>query len=178
MAKQASRQPSQRGLGQLELWAVLFIMLSLLGVAGAISYSLLQQVTQPPSVTDIAERVCTAYTTQNYQLLISQIDPSPITGITPAASSVSPSGTFDASLKNSLVSQLKTLDVNFGPVTSCQQHQLVFKGTVTPAPKVEFVFDMHRSGTPNVTYSCVMSFVQHSGSWMITRDSNFIGNPG
>jgi hypothetical protein len=171
-----SSRPSRPGHGRLELWLILVIVLSLLGGAGAGSYALLEQVTRTPSVTDIAQRVCTAYSTQNYQLLIDQIDSGPITGASSLPNGFNLSGPFDSNAKNQLTSALKSLDTNFGRVTSCQQHQLVYSGTVNPSV-VRFIFVMHRSGTPDVVYSCLMNFKEVGGSWMITRDSNFIGTP-
>jgi hypothetical protein len=171
-----SSRPSRPGHGRLVLWLTLVVVLSLLGGAGAGSYVLLEQVTRPPTVTDIAQRVCTAYTTQNYQLLINQIDSGPITGGSSLPNGFNLSGSFDSNAKNQLTSALKSLDANFGMVTSCQQHQLVYPGTVNPGV-VRFIFVMHRSGTPNVVYSCLMNFKEASGSWTITRDSNFIGTP-
>ena len=178
MGDEAHVQPSRTGRGRLGLFLVLVISLLLLGVAGAGSYALLLQVTAAPTVTDIAERVCTAYTTQNYQLLINQIDPTPIPGATPLPGGASPSGPFDANAKNQLVSELQTLDVNYGPVVNCQQHQLVNgSGVADTSNSAQFIFLMHRSDTPNVTYSCLMNFVRQSGNWMVTRDSNFTGTP-
>jgi hypothetical protein len=172
-----SSRPPRSGHGRLVLWIVLVIVLSLLGGAGAGSYALLEQVTRTPTVTDIAQRVCTAYSTQNYQLLIDQIDSGPITGASSLPNGFNLSGPFDSNARNQLTSALKSLDTNFGRVTSCQQHQLVYQGTANPSV-VRFIFVMHRSGTPNVVYSCLMNFTEASGSWMVTRDSNFIGTPG
>lgn len=177
MEEKDSSRPSRPGHGRLVLWIVLVIVLSLLGGAGAGSYALLEQVTRTPTVTDIAQRVCTAYTTQNYQLLIDQIDSGPITGGSSLPNGFNLSGPFDSNARNQLTSALKSLDTNFGRVTSCQQHQLVYQGTANPSV-VRFIFVMHRSGTPNVVYSCLMNFTEASGSWMVTRDSNFIGTPG
>jgi hypothetical protein len=171
-----SSRPSRPGHGRLVLWMVLVIVLSLLGGAGAGSYGLLEQVTRTPTVTDIAQRVCTAYTTQNYQLLVNQVDSGPVTGGSTLPNGFNLSGPFDSNAKNQLTNALKTLDTDFGRVTSCQQHQLVYQGTANPSV-VRFIFVMHRSGTPNVVYSCLMNFSEASGSWMITRDSNFIGTP-
>jgi hypothetical protein len=148
-------------------------VLILLGVAGAGSFSLLQQVTQVPTAADIAERVCTAYTTQNYQLLIDQIDPAPVAEATTTPGIISSTGTFDTTSQNQLINALKALDTSAGIVTSCQQHQIVFQGSAS----VQFVFTMHRSDSPSVTYSSVMHFVQHGGTWMVARDSNFTGVP-
>ena len=177
MEEQASSRPSRKGHGRLGLWIVLLVVLSLLGGAGAGSYVLLEQVTRVPTVTDIAQRVCTAYTTENYQLLIDQIDPSPISSGSTLPNGFSSAGPFDSHAKSQLMSALKTLDTNFGRVTNCQQHQLIYKGTATNPNRVSFIFVMHRSGTPNVVYSCLMTLTQYNGSWMITRDSNFIGTP-
>jgi hypothetical protein len=173
--KESSR-PSRSGHGRLVLWVVLVIVLSLLGGAGAGSYELLEQVTRSPTVTDIAQRVCTAYTTQNYQLLINQIDSGPITGGSTLPNGFNLSGPFNSNAKDQLTNALKSLDTNFGRVTSCQQHQLVYQG-VANSSVVRFLFVMHRSGTPNVVYSCLMNFTEVSGGWMLTRDSNFIGTP-
>lgn len=157
---------------------MLFIVLMLLGGAGAGSYLLLQQVTRNPTAADVAQRVCTAYTTQNYQLLIDQIDPAPITGQNSLPTGVSSSGPFTSQVKSELVDILKALDASAGPVTSCQQHQLAFKGTSAHPTSIQFVFTMHRADTPKVTYSAVMNFVRSNGTWKITRDSNFTSTPG
>jgi hypothetical protein len=157
---------------------MLFILLILLGGAGAVSYVLLEQVTRNPTAADVAQRVCTAYTTQNYQLLIDQIDPTPIAGQGILPSSVSSSGPFSSQVKSELVDTLKSLDASAGPVTSCQQHQLAFKGSSARPTSIQFVFTMRRADTPKVTYSAVMNFVRRNGTWMITRDSNFTGTPG
>jgi len=157
---------------------MLFIVLMLLGGAGAGSYLLLQQVTRNPTAADVAQRVCTAYTTQNYQLLIDQIDPAPVAGQNSLSTGVSSSGPFNSQVKSELVDTLKALDASAGPVTSCQQHQLAFKGTSAQPTSIQFVFTMHRADTPKVTYSAVMNFVRSTGTWKITRDSNFTSTPG
>ncbi len=176
MSEEASRkEPRQRSFG---LWLTLLIVLMLLGGAGAGSYILLQQVTRNPSAADVAQRICTAYTTQNYQLLIDQIDPTPIAGQGILPSGISSSGPFNSQVKSELVNTLKSLDASAGPVTSCRQHQLAFKGTSANPTSVQFIFTMHRADTPKVTYSAVMNFVHRQGTWMITRDSNFTSTPG
>lgn len=176
MEEKESSRPSRSGHGRLVLWVVLVIVLSLLGGAGAASYGLLEQVTRSPTVTDIAQRVCTAYTTQNYQLLINQIDSGSITGGSTLPNGFNLSGPFNSNAKDQLTNALESLDTNFGRVTSCQQHQLVYQG-VANSSVVRFLFVMHRSGTPNVVYSCLMNLTEVSGGWMLTRDSNFIGTP-
>jgi hypothetical protein len=171
VGNQASSKDASRGV--LGLWVVLVILLVLLGVAGAGSYSLLQQVTQTPTAADIAERVCTAYTTENYQLLIEQIDPAPVAAATSTPGIISSTGPFNTATQDQLINDLKALDKSAGTVISCQQHQIVFNGSTS----VQFVFTMHRSGSSKVTYSSVMNFVQSGGTWMIARDSNFTGVP-
>ncbi|PWT71979.1 MAG: hypothetical protein C5B60_10165 [Chloroflexi bacterium] len=156
---------------------MLVIVLSLLGGLGAGSYILLEQATRTPTVTDIAQGVCNAYTTQNYQLLINQIEPGPITGGSSLPNGFNLSGPFDSNAKSQLTSALQTLDRNYGRVTSCQQRQLRYQGAAVNTGRAQFIFVMHRSGTPDVVYSCLMNFTQASGTWLITRDSNFIGTP-
>ena len=157
---------------------MLFIVLMLLGGAGAGSYLLLQQVTRNPTAADVAQRVCTAYTTQNYQLLIDQIDPAPVAGQNALPTGVSSSGPFNSQVKSELVDTLKSLDASAGPVTSCQQHQIAFKGTSARPTSIQFVFTMRRADTPKVAYSAVMNLVRSNSTWKITRDSNFTSTPG
>jgi hypothetical protein len=158
---------------------VLVVVLLLLGVAGAGSYQLLQQVTRMPTAADIAERVCTAYTTQNYQLLVSQIDPAQVPEATSTPGVISSTGPFDTAAQNQLISALQGLDKSDGIVTSCQQRQIVVNGSTGSSGSggTQFVFLMHRADSPKVTYSFLMNFVQSGGTWMIKRDSNFIGVP-
>jgi hypothetical protein len=174
---QASSKDAGRNV--LGLWMVLVTILLLLGVAGAGSFALLQQVTRMPTAADIAQRVCTAYTTQNYQLLINQIDPTPVAEPTTTPGEISSNGSFDTTAQNQLISTLKGLDKSAGIVTSCHQRQIVFTGSAANPGSVQFVFLMQRAGTSNGTssgtYSSLMNFVQHSDTWMVARDSNFIG---
>jgi hypothetical protein len=135
---------------------------------------LLQQVTRQPTAADLAESVCTAYKTQNYQLLIDQIDPTPVAETTATPGIISSNGTFNSAAQSQLTSALKSLDNRAGTVTSCQQRQILFKSSPGNPPTEQFVFLMHRS---NVTYSLLMNFVQRGGVWKVARDSNFIGVP-
>jgi hypothetical protein len=138
---------------------------------------LLEQATRAPTITDIAQSVCTDYTTQNYQLLINQIEPGPITGGSSLPNGFNLSGQFDSNAKSQLTSALQSLDRSSGRVISCQQHQLTYHGSAANPSRAQFIFQMHRSGTPKV-YSSLMNFTQASGTWLITRDSNFVGTPG
>gem|GEM_PF-1861631 len=185
MTEGSSFAGESQSSGAFGLWMTLVIVLVLLGVAGAGSYALLQRITRQPTAADIAQRVCTAYTTQDYQLLINQIDPTPIANGNTLPNGISSTGPFDATAQNTLINTLKGLDASAGPVTSCQQHQLSTPGTSTPgtsagasAGTLQFIFIMRRANTPNVTYSSVMNLVQHNGQWMVARDSNFVGTPG
>ena len=167
----SSKDASQTVLG---LWIVLVIVLILLGVAGAGSFALLQQATRQPTAADLAESICTAYKTQNYQLLIDQIDPTPVAESTTTPGIISSTGAFNTAAQNQLTSDLKGLDKSAGTVTSCQQRQILFKSSSGNPASAQFVFLMHRS---NVTYSLLMNFVQRGGAWKVARDSNFIGVP-
>jgi hypothetical protein len=172
---QASSKDASRSV--LGLWMVLVIVLLLLGVAGAGSFALLQQVMRMPTAADIAQRVCTAYTTQNYQLLINQIDPAPVAEATTTPGGISSTSAFDSTAKNQLIATLKGLDKSAGIVVSCQQRQIVIKGSAANPASAQFVFLMHRADTPSVIYSSPMHFVQRGGTWMVARDSNFTGTP-
>jgi hypothetical protein len=168
----SSKDASQAVLG---LWIVLVIVLILLGVAGAESYALLQEATRLPTTSDLAASVCTAYTTQNYQLLIDQIDPTPVAEATTTPGVISSTGAFDTTAQSQLISDLKALDKSAGTVTSCQQSQILVKSSPGNSSTKQFVFLMQRS---KVTYSLLMNFVQRGGVWKVARDSNFIGVPG
>ena len=175
VGNQASSKDASRDV--LALWIVLVIVLVLMGVAGAGSFSLLQQVTQPPTAADIAERVCTAYTTQNYQLLIDQIDPTPVAEATTSPGTISSTGTFDTAAQNQLINTLKALDESAGIVTSCRQQQIVFTGSAANPTIKQFQFTMHRADSPTAAFTSLMNFVQHGGTWMVERNSDFYGTP-
>jgi hypothetical protein len=154
-------------MGRLRLRVTLALALLLMvgGVIAAIGASLLQQALRIPTADDIAQRVCTAYQRQDYDLLLAQIDPAPIPPAVP--------GPFDAAARNALEDQLRALDAAAGAVTHCSYKELT-GGARQPADQRHYFYSMQR----HVLYTMAMSLTsQPDGSWKLTRDSDFIGGP-
>jgi hypothetical protein len=154
-------------VGRLRLRVTLALALLLLvgGVISAIGASLLQQALRTPTADDIAQRICTAYQRQDYDLLLAQIDPTPIPPAVP--------GPFDAAARNALESQLRALDAVARDVTQCSYKELA-AGARQPADQRHYLYSMQRG----VLYTMAMSLTsQPDGSWKLTRDSDFLGGP-
>lgn len=152
----------------VQLTLALIVVLLLLGAAGGGSLALLQYAMRQPTAADIAQRVCTAYQTQNYDLLVAQIDPTPIP----------PNNLSDfASARSVLVAQLRSLDASAGQVTSCSQKCLTYPGTAPNPNQQQCAFVMTRSRTPAKPFNTLMTLVHGSNAgWRVARNSNFIGS--
>ncbi len=163
------QQPAKRSNATLQLTVVFAIVLLLLGEAGGSSLSLLRYAMREPTADDIAQLVCNAYEHQDYNLLISHIDPDPA----PPESL----GTFDANAKDQLRTQLQTLDSSAGKVTKCTEKSFSFGTTSATAPDhVQYAFIMTRESKPDKPFNTLMTLVQVSNSgWMVSRNSNFVG---
>lgn len=121
-----------------------------------------------PTADDIAQRVCTAYQTQNYDLLANQIDPAKI-----APTVTTP---WDSSARTAFIDQLHTEDDALGKVTRCTYSSLAFTigNGLQPVTKRQYLFTMQR----DKLYSTGMNFVHESDAgWLISRDSDFLGVP-
>ncbi len=138
------------------------VILLALGFAGAGALRLLQHAMRTPSDADLAQLVCTAYQTQNYDVLIQQIDPKPAPPAT---------GSFDAAgLKN----QLRELDSTYGHVTSCTYGRLAYSNTPADSNLAQYSFKVQRAHLPQAG-GMLMTFVRTQGSiWKISRISAFV----
>jgi hypothetical protein len=158
-------QPAPRR-SALRLTLLLALLLLLVGLAGAGALRLLLHAMRPPTADDTAQLVCTAFTQQNYDLLVAQVDPAPVP---PAAT-----GRFDA---NALRTQLTTLDGAQGKVTTCSYKQLAFSNLASGGTSLQYIFTIHRAQT-SAPVSLVMILVHEAdGSWKLSRGSDFLGNP-
>ena len=172
-----ARSPLPRrrgGSATLRLTLLLMIALLALGVVGLASLSLFQFTlhTSPPlTQNDTVQRICTAYQTRNYDLLVAQIDPSPI----PPANT----GPFSDAAKRALIGELQALDASDGPVTRCQVQRLTFNNLPPDPTRAQYSFTITRAYDLSKQFTLMITLVhQPDGSWKIARDSNFLGTPG
>jgi hypothetical protein len=171
-----ARRPLPRrrgGSATLRLTLLLMIVLLALGVVGLASLSLFRLPPhQPPLTQDaVVQRICTAYQTRNYDLLVAQIDPSPIP---PAIT-----GPFSDAAKRALIGELQALDASDGTVTQCQVHRLTFNNLPPDPTRTQYTFTITRADDLSKQFILMMTLVhQPDGSWKIARDSNFLGTAG
>ena len=154
----------------LRLTLLLAILLLLVGFAGIGAVQLLQRAMRLPTSDDIAQLVCTAYTTQNYDELLTIVDPTPAQ---PAQT-----GPFDDATRTALAKTLKDLDTGSGKVTSCTYQEPKFDNVPQTGSRLQYVLTMRRS---NVTLDITMLITlvrQPDGSWKVWRGSDFTGIPG
>jgi hypothetical protein len=165
-------QPARRRRATLQLTVLLAIVLLLLGEAGGSSLSLLRYAMREPTADDIAQLVCNAYERQDYALLIAHVDPAP--------APPDNAGTFDATAKDQLRTQLQTLDASAGKVTKCTEKSFRFGNTSAGEEKqVQYAFIMTRANNPDKPFNTLMTLVQVSGKgWLVSRNSNFLGTQG
>lgn len=143
---------------------LLAVLLLLVGVAGGSALKLLQHAMRVPTADDTAQLICTAYSQQNYDLLIQRIDPAPVA---PANT-----GSFDA---NALRGQLNSLDAGQGAVSTCTYRQLDFSNISVGGNALQYTFAMHRAHAPK-EFDLIMTFVhENDGTWKVSRASNFTG---
>lgn len=162
---------AERGGSALRATLLLAVLLALVGVAGGGALNLLQHAMRVPTADDTAQLVCTAYSQQNYDLLLQQIDPAPVPP--------SNTGAFDA---NALRSQLKSLDASQGDVASsgttpgCTYKQLDFSNISVGNNALQYAFTLHRAHASK-DFNLIMTLVRESdGTWKISRASNFTGS--
>lgn len=156
----------------LQLTVVLAVVLLLLGEAGGGSLSLLRYAMREPSADDVAQLVCNAYERQDYTLLIAHIDPEP--------ASPDNTGTFDATAKDGLRTQLQTLDSSAGKVTKCTEKSFSVSNTSAQTPdQIQYAFVMTRANKPEKPFNTLMTLVRVADKgWLVSRNSNFLGTQG
>lgn len=154
-----ARRPGSAG----RITLALIVALLALGALGAGSLWALNgaQLSAPTSSEDqLAARICTAYKTRNYDLLIANIDPAPVPPTAPTA--------FTDAAQKAFAANLRALDTQSGAVTQCSFKQIAS----ISAGHVHYGFTMTRVKGRQSTL--VMDFVQEKdGSWKIARDSQF-----
>jgi hypothetical protein len=150
------------------LTLLFMIVLLALGTVGLASLSLFQFGARTSAQQDTLQRICTAYQTQNYDLLVAQIDPTPIPPAVPDP--------FTDAAKQAILSELQALDTSAGTVTQCQAHRLVFASVSADPTHVPYGFTLIRARDPSKQISLTMTLVRQSnGDWKIARDSDFLG---
>jgi hypothetical protein len=82
----ASGTPKAASNSTLRVTLLLALLLLLIGAAGAGAMALLQHAIRPPTSDDIAQLVCTTYTTQNYDPLLASL---PTLAMTRASGAIS-----------------------------------------------------------------------------------------
>ena len=165
----ASGTPKAASNSTLRVTLLLALLLLLIGAAGAGATALLQHAIRPPTSDDIAQLVCTTYTTQNYDPLLAAIDPTPVP---PAATDP-----FNATAQATLRKQLQSLDAGpgFGPVTSCSYSGPVFADPSKDKSPRRYLFTMQRAHHSGPFTMPMIFTVQPDGGWKISRGSDFSG---
>ncbi len=153
----------RRSVSAGRVTVALIVVLLLMGALGAASLWALNgaQVSAPTSSEDqLAARICTAYQTRNYDLLIANIDPAPVPPTAPTA--------FTDAAQKAFAANLRALDTQSGAVTQCGFKQI----SGVSGGHLHYGFTMTRAKGRQSTL--VMDFVQEKdGTWKIARDSQF-----
>lgn len=145
----------------LRVTIALALLLLLVGIAGAGALKLLVHAMRLPTAADTAQTVCTAFQRQDYNLLLQQIDPSPVPG--------GSTSTFNGS---ALRTQLVGLDANEGTVSSCKYIQI--GSSVHPA---QYSFTLQRTHTKATTSLVIYIIQEPDGSWKLRSDSELANPP-
>ena len=149
---------------------VVMLAVLLLTDVGAGALTRLRLAIRPPTSDDIAQLVCTTYTTQNYDPLLAAIDPTPVP---PAAT-----GPFDATAQSTLRKTLQSLDTGSGVVTSCSYSGPVFADPSNDKSQRRYIFTMQRAHHNGPLTMPMIFTVQSDGGWKISRGSDFSGFTG
>lgn len=141
--------------------ALIIVLLALGGLGAGSLWALTgAQLVAPTSSQDqLAGRVCSSYQTHNYDLLIANIDPTPVPPTQPKP--------FD-DVKKSFTTNLQAQDSQKGAVAQCGFQQLPGGS----ADRVQYAFTMTRAKGAKTTL--VMNFIhEKDGTWKIARNSQF-----
>jgi hypothetical protein len=149
---------------------VLALLLLAVGAAGYQAASLLHYaITTPPSVNasaaSTAAFVCEALKTQEYQRLVSYIDPAPLP---PAVT-----GAFDARLT---IAQLQARDSNEGKVVACATAPYGSGSIVSTDGATRYQLIVRRANAATPASGTLVLRQASSGAhgWLIERDSSFL----
>ncbi|MEO7002523.1 MAG: hypothetical protein ABI068_11905 [Ktedonobacterales bacterium] len=155
------REPRQSALA---LTLTLALLLLVVGAGAYEASNLLRQAIRPLTPNDLAALTCTAFTTQNYGLLVGQVDPTPLA---PTAT-----GSFSG---QQVINRLTQLDTALGKANKCG-YSPVGDASLTPATnRQQYVLELWRVHTPTIPSGLTL-IVQKTtvGRWMISRESSFL----
>lgn len=163
--------PDKRGGQSTTLVTVVLALLLLtVGAAGYEAATLLHYaISAPPSVNGSAAStaafVCDALKRQDYQQLVTYIDPAPVP---PAVT-----GAFDARLT---IAQLQTLDTQQGKVISCAYAPYGSGSIVSTdgATRYQLTLRRAKAAAPAVGALVLRQQTQGKRGWLVGRDSSFL----
>lgn len=144
---------------------VLALLLLLVGVAGYEAAGLLQHAISASTSANAASTatlVCDALKRQDYQRLVTFIDPAPVPP--------SVTGAFDARLT---IAQLQTLDANEGKVISCATAPYGSGSILSTDGATRYQMTLRRANAAS-SQSGTLVLRQLANGWMIERDSSFL----
>ncbi|HEV8194730.1 MAG TPA: hypothetical protein VGP82_25025 [Ktedonobacterales bacterium] len=151
-------EASQARRPVLALTITLAVIFLILGEAAYESGQLLQHALHPQTSADVAALVCTSLKTQNYAQLSSKLDPA----ATPTATNTK---------EPTLSDQLRGLDSSKGKVTTCT-YQLLSENDTS----AQYALTVKRTKMP-VPMGLLLALRFHSGTWMISPETDFTGQP-
>ena len=168
---QPAASPDKRG-GQSTtlITVVLALLLLTVGAAGYEAATLLHYaITAPASVNasaaSTAAFACDALKRQDYQQLVTYIDPTPVPP--------SVTGAFDPRLT---IAQLRTLDANEGKVTDCSYAPYGSGSIVSTDGATRYQLTLRRANAATSATGTLVLRQQTNGKsgWLIERDSSFL----
>lgn len=172
--KSAAQASTSGGGGSTTLITVVLALLLLaVGAAGYEAATLLHYaITKPAGVNGSAASTaafaCDALKRQDYQRLVTYIDPSPIPPTV--------TGAFDSRLT---ITQLRTRDTQEGKVVSCVVAPYAAGSIVSADGATRYQLTLRRANAP-VTTTGTLNLRQQTGGqhgWLIGRDSSFLTPP-
>ena len=173
-AEPGAQRSAERGSQPTTLITVLLALLLLsVGVAGYEAASLLGfaisgAASANATPSGLAALVCDSFKRQDYQQLVTYIDPAPIP---PAVTT-----TFDA---RQTIAQLQTLDANEGKVTSCAFAPYTGGSVVSTDGATRYQVTLRRAAAVGPIVGALVLRQQSGGprGWQIERDSFFLVSP-
>lgn len=151
----------------------LALLLLTVGAAGYEAATLLYKTTSTParvnaSAASTAVFVCDALKRQDYQRLVSYIDPAPVLPTV--------TGAFDARLT---IAQLQTRDAQEGKVVACSVAPYAVGSIISSDAAARYQLALRRADAPVSVTGALILRQQTSGQhdWLIGRDSAFLTPP-
>ena len=173
-AQRGRQRGAERGSQPTTLITVLLALLLLsVGVAGyeaasLLSFAISGSASANATPSSLAALVCHSFTRQDYQQLVTYIDPAPVP---PAVTTA-----FDA---RQTIAQLQTLDANEGKVTACAYAPYSAGSVVSTDGATRYQLTLRRADAVGVIVGALVLRQQSSAprGWQIERDSFFLVSP-